>query len=578
MQQQAYEQNPTSGYHIAHAPWAKIILAWVRKQSAAEWFGMPGYRMTLKGPSIEGFIAAPHEIRPTNALLGRAIMSGRFTLAGARMSTQGSGDPWNRPSPTRAFAIELHRFAWLSPLMTQGDDGAKEALRLFLLWERTFRKWTPFVWAQEVLARRLINLSLFARRMAIFATEDEVQILAQSMAAQARHLSRLSDHPAWFAQKAVALTLTGCALSGRIGDGFRHKGLKLLLKALKRTLLPDGTPATRNPLDGLNLLYDLLLVEDGLNQRGETLPEEVETAIERLSRFVRTLSHPDGSLCAFQGAEALHEDQIAPALLRENNRPVAPAALPHSLEHGRYHRLNGRSLSVYVDTGEARSGALGYGACDHPMGFEVSGGRDKLFVAPGWSPQQSDRHEFRMLNAANGLQLNDAVILTPVTGRFGELLHFALHGPHYRIRSRRVEAEDAGSLLEMEHDGWRSQFGLKHERRLYVDIARDELRGEERLLSIDPKREQAQLPNYTVRFILHPDVQASLARDKKSILLRGLSGRGWWLRHDAREAVIEEGAVFDKGAPRKTTILALRGMCRPDGPTRVRWKLSPAES
>lgn len=574
---QAFEQIPSSGHHVARTPWASVVLTWVRQQTAAEWFGMPGYRLTLKGPPADGFVAAPHEIRPANPLLGRAILSGRFTLAGARMSTQGSGDPWNRPSPSRAFAIELHRFAWLSPLMTQGEDGAKEALRLFLLWEKTFRKWTPFVWAQEVLARRLINLSLFARHLAALATPEEAQVLAQSMAAQARHLSRLSNHPAWFAQKAVALTLTGCALGGAAGDPFRPKGLRLLHKALKRGLLPDGTPATRNPLDGLNLLYDLLLVEDGLNQRGETLPEAVETAIERLSRFVRVLSHPDGSLCGFQGAESLTEDQIAPALLRENNRPVSRAALPQSLEHGRYHRLSARSLCVYVDTGEARTGALGYGACDHPMGFEVSGGHDKLFVAPGWSPQQSDRHEFRLLNAANGLQLNDAVILTPVVGRFGELLHFTLHGPHYRIRSHRVEADGAGSLLEMEHEGWRPQFGLRHERRLYVDAARDELRGEERLVSVDAKREAPVLPSYALRFLLHPDVQASMARDRKSVLLRGLSGRGWWLRHDAREATLDEGAVFDKGAPKKTTTLTLRGLCRPDGPTRIRWKLSPAE-
>lgn len=575
----AYEQPVAlAGHALQHSPWWRVVRAWARKQAAAEVFGMPGYRFTLKGPTIEGFIAAPHEVRPPNALIGRAILAGRFTLAGARMSVQGSGDPWNRPSPTRAFAIELHRFCWLRHLLVQGEDGAKEGLRLFLLWEKTFRKWTPFVWAQEVMARRLINLSVFARKMSAYASDDEAQVLAQSMAEQARQLLRLPRNLAWYAQKATALTLVGCTLSGHVGDRLRKKGLTLLPKALKRTILPDGSHASRSPQDGLELLYDLLLIEDGLNQRGLAIPEYLEVAIERLSRFVRTLSHPDGSLCGFQGSESLDADQVAPALLHEDKRPVAVSSLPLSLEHGRYHRLLGRSLSVYVDAGEPKAGVLGFGACDHPMGFEVSGGRDKLFVAPGWSPQQSDRHEFRVAVAANSLTVGEGVILRPVTGRFGELLHFGLEGLRYRIRSRRVESDDAGSLLEMEHEGWRPEFGLKHERRLYVDPARDELRGEDKLIPVEPKKELAASAPFALRFLLHPEVQASMARDKKSVLLRGPGGRGWWLRHDASEVVIQDASVFEKGVPKKSVMLVLKGVCRLDAPTRVRWKLSPAEA
>ncbi|ESQ80826.1 heparinase II/III family protein [Asticcacaulis sp. YBE204] len=575
---QAYEQPiAIAGQVVPRAPWWRVVRAWARRQIAAEVYGMPGYGLTLKGPSIEGFIAAPHEIRPAVATTGKAMMAGRYTLGGARMSIQGSGDPWNRPSPTRSFAIELHRFCWLRHLLTQGEDGVKEGLRLFLLWEKTFRTWTPFVWSQEVMARRLINLSIFARRLAAYASEDEAQILARSMAEQTRQLWRLPRHLAWYTQKATALVLVGCVLSGHVGDRMRKKGLRILPKALKRAIMADGSHASRSPQAGLELLYDLLLIEDALNQRGLAIPEYLEVAIERLSRFVRTLSHPDGSLCAFQGGESVDGDSVAPALLHEDKRPLALSNLPLSLEHGRYHRMLGRSLSVFVDAGEPKPGVLGYGACDHPMNFEVSGGRDKLFVTPGWSSSQSDQHGFRVVSASNSLTIGEGVILSPITGKFGELLHFTLEGLRYRIRSRRIESDDSGSLLEMEHEGWRPQFGLKHERRLYVDPGRDELRGEEKLIPVEPKKELAASAPYALRFLLHPEVQASLARDKRSILLRGPGGRGWWLRHDAKEVVIEESAVFDKGLPKKSTTLCLRGICRLDTPTRIRWKLSPAE-
>ena len=130
----------------------------------------------------------------------------------------------------------------------------------------------------------------------------------------------------------------------------------------------------------------------------------------------------------------------------------------------------------------------------------------------------------------------------------------------------------------MEHEGWRNLFGLKHERRLYVDTHRDELRGEERLTPLAVKKDLPASAPFTVRFLLHPEVQASLARDKKSILLRGPGGRGWWFRHDARDVALEAGLVYDHGAPRKSASIVLRGVSRLDATNRIRWKLSPAES
>ena len=574
----AYEAGPITEHTAAATPWGKVISNLLRKQLGAELFGMPGYRLTLRGAVPDGFLAAPHDGRPAAFLAGKAILTGRFHLANARMSVQGSGDPWNRPSPTRAFAVELHRFSWLGALLSQGDEGAREAVRLFVLWQKTFRGWTPFTWGEEILPRRLINLCLYARRLAAQAAPDEVHLLGQSLAEQGRHLLRLSQTSAWQGQRAVALVLLGCVLSGRVGDGFRRKGLARLPKVLKRVVLPDGSHVSRSAEQGLELLYDLLMVEDGLSQRGIAVPDYLDMYIDRLMRFVRTCSHPDGSLCAFQGSESVLEEHVLPALLRTEQR--AAVALPSVLEHGRFHRMTARSLTVFVDAGEPRAGVFGYAACDHPMAFEVSGGRDKLIVLPGWSPMQSDRQEFRIIGAGNCLTIGEGMLMSPVTGRFGEMLNFIMEGTRYKVRSRRVEAEDSGALLEMEHEGWRPKFGLKHERRLYVDAQRDELRGEERLtpMATTSKQPMPVAAPFTVPYLLHPEVQVSLARDRKSVLLRGPGGRGWWLRHDAKEVALESGVVFEKGSARKTTVIALRGVARMDMQTKVRWKLSPAEA
>ena len=82
---------------------------------------------------------------------------------------------------------------------------------------------------------------------------------------------------------------------------------------------------------------------------------------------------------------------------------------------------------------------------------------------------------------------------------------------------------------------------------------------------------------FKVRFHVHPDVSASLARDGKSVLLRGGDDdHGWWLRNDAQSADIETGVYFQDGKPRRTQHIVLRGQARAESGAKLRWKLASA--
>jgi uncharacterized heparinase superfamily protein len=80
-----------------------------------------------------------------------------------------------------------------------------------------------------------------------------------------------------------------------------------------------------------------------------------------------------------------------------------------------------------------------------------------------------------------------------------------------------------------------------------------------------------------VRFHLHPEVSALIARDKKSVLLKAEGDEsGWWLRNDALEVVIEPSVHYQDGRPRRSQQIVLRGQARMDAGARVRWKLVAA--
>ncbi len=78
-------------------------------------------------------------------------------------------------------------------------------------------------------------------------------------------------------------------------------------------------------------------------------------------------------------------------------------------------------------------------------------------------------------------------------------------------------------------------------------------------------------------FHLPPEVEAAVARDQKSVLLRGPSDKGWWLRNDAPEVRVEPTVHFREGRQVPSRKVLLVGHIRADKGGKVRWKLAAVE-
>ncbi len=552
--------------------WSIALARLIRRQALIEAYGLPGYGLTLRS-KVSGFVAAPRDFRPVNDAMGRSILAGRFQLAGSVLDIQPPNDPWNRPSPTRSFAVSLHRFDWLASVMASGERGAREALRLTLGWDAVFGRWTPFAWGPEVLARRVFNLACAARRMAAITGEEDRERLARTLSAQARQLLRPPTHRATRACAITAAVVAGCALGGRVGERLIARGLRKLGPTLDDSVLPDGVHTSRSPEAGLELLLDLLTLEDALLQRAVPVPPAVSAAMDRLTLALRTLTLADGCLAAFQGGARRDAAHVEAARAHDE----APQAFAASLADGCFERLDAPLVQVMVDTGAPARGVWSEGACAQPLAIEVLCGRDRLITNSGWTPEAPERQALRLSAGGSTLTLGERSPGGPLTGKLAGILGPRLDGPALNLEVERRESEGA-VLLEASHDGWVAGFGLVHQRRLYLDQKLDELRAEDRLRpSEGARRDGGPLAYpYALRFHLEPGVQASVARDRQSILLRGPSGRGWWFRSDGPDIAIEPSVHVVSGLTRRALQIVVRGTARADDETRIRWKLSPA--
>jgi uncharacterized heparinase superfamily protein len=543
-----------------------------RDQLRHEWTGSPPHRWLIAWPQPKGRGAAPRDRRPVRPRRGQAMLDGRFIFDGLALEVGHGGDPWNRPAPSRGFATALHGMDWLADLIA-AEGGTRPALSLALGWRQVFGRWNVFSWSLPVLERRVFNLACAMKALLAEASADEAAALLGSLARQARHLLPGDGEPVRAAEQACAAATAGCVLGGKAGEGLRRHALHRLARALPVTVLPDGGHASRSPEAGLELLFDLRALDDGLAQLGQPAPDEVARAIDRLVGGLRFFTLRDGRLPGLQGSEEGERDHIAAAL-----EGMGPAAAPvQSAPHSGYEILAGKRLQALADTGPPAQGAWSRTACAQPFALEVLAGGARLIASSGWSPRNESAQALRLTPAASTASISDSSCGQPLQGRLARILGHRLEGAPTATRVRRQDSE-AAAWLELAHDGWADLYGLTHQRRLYLDLKTDELRGEDQLVpfgEVPPPR--GRRPVFlTVRFQLHPEVKASLALDHKSVLLQPKAGGGWWLRNDAPEVAIEPAAHLEAGRPHHAQQVVMRVLLNREGMARIRWKLGAA--
>ncbi len=553
----------------------KAVGAELASHVAREWYGSGPHRLLIAFPRPEGLSARPHDPRPVDPGRGSKILAGTLTLDGGSLRLAPDGDPFDTASPSRRFAVSLHRFDWLPDLAAAGSDGARRSLRLIDDWRRVFGKWNAFSWSPECLERRVFHLACAAKTLAAEGSDAEIADLTRDLARQARHLLEIAAAPARILERAAVATMAGCVLAGKPGERLIDKGLKALLRHLDQMVLADGGHATRSPEAGVELLFDLLTLDDALGQRGRPSPEALSRAIDRLSSATRFFTLGDGHLAAFHGGEAIAQPRIAAALAHDDAGPRPLNAAPHS----GYHKMIGGSIELIADCGPPAAGSLSVAACAQPAAVEIVCAKDRLITSCGWSPEATGANAFRLSDAASTVSVGDGSAGRPLSGFRARAL-----GPWLVDGATQVEAkrhDDVGGVwLDIVHDGWR-HVGLQHARRLFLDAVNDELRGEDSLTPFAAAPGAADGPRrylpFAVRFHLHPEARASIARDGKSVLIRGPSNIGWWLRNDAVDVEIAPTAHFDHGLARKAGQIVLKSQVRPEVGAKIRWKLTRAE-
>ena len=524
------------------------------RRAAQGLFALPGYRLTLIGRTPASLQMSPPDPWPGRADQGAAMLTGRFHFAAWEPAP--GADIWDPPGAPPEWLDTMHGFVWLRNLtMLGGAEARQTARRLTADWIEHNSRWSLPAWRGDVTAARIVAwLSCYDTFFA--SGEDNFrQAVVTSIAAQLRHLNRTWRLETVGANRIAALkALIYGALCLNDRDLVERR-LALLEEELERQVLADGGHVERSPAKLLAVLRDLLETRVALGVAQYEMPEPVQQAIDRMAPMLRYLRSGDGALARFNGSG--NEDPlILSAVLEQASPRGKPAARAPATG---FERLSAGKVTVLVDAGGPPKPPFDQGAHAGALSLEVTAGRERLIVNCGAAPCNGKHWQFaeRSTAAHSTVTINDR--------NSSELLNNGYIGGRTARVTVETDSADGATLLDMRHDGYLRSDGIIHRRRIFLSGDGADLRGEDTLTG------RGGVP-FSVRFHLHPTVNATLLQNGRDALLRLPRDGGWRLR--CNSSLTLTGSIYfeDSLEPKRTSQIAISDVTG-DGATTIKWAL-----
>jgi uncharacterized heparinase superfamily protein len=521
----------------------------------ARWLRRTLARLPQLGMSRVPDAPVPHvrDPWPGDPLRGANLLRGEIELGGITgRLLPGGFDTLSGPISLRAAA---HGFVWLRDLRALGTDAARVQARALVGEWISAPSLEPLAQRPDVAGARIAAWLAHYDFFAASADDGFRQALMTRLVADARNLSAALPAEEMDGRALTAVKgLVAAAVALPEHPGFMARAQKLLPQEIARQILPDGTQCERSPARLLVALQDLTEIRALLQAGRAPQPQALIGAIERMAPTLRALRHGDGGLALFNGSRE-ESPALIEAVLTEAGRA---GRVPAAMADGRFQRLSaGRSLLI-ADVGAPAAPGLDRFAHAGTLSFELSVGRDRMIVNCGAAPAASGewRDATRATAAHSTLVIADTSSSEPTPDGLGRR-------PEH-VEQQRQEAGGA-HWLEASHDGWQRPFGAVHRRRLYMAESGDDIRGEDVVEAPTPQP-------YTIRFHLHPGVDASLQQDGEAVLMRLPAGSGWRLRADGAKMTLEESIYLGGPTPRRSEQVVLTGY--QDGEQQVKWAIT----
>ncbi|MFN3992624.1 MAG: heparinase II/III family protein [Tabrizicola flagellatus] len=533
-----------------------------------------------RAPVAGGFVAQPEPRSIGTLSRGRQLVEGTVLLAG-HLAEIGGGSIWDVAVPDRAFAEEIHGFAWLDDLAALGTREARARAQAWTWdWIARYGAGRGPGWTPDLTGRRIIRWIHHATLLLAARPPSEAEAFYRALSRQAGYLARRWQGAAKGLPRFEALTglvYAGISLIGM--EALADPATEALAAACDADIDAEGGIPSRNPEELLEVLTLLTWSASAMTEAGLTVPQPVQEAIVRIAPALRTLRHADGELARFHGGGRGAEGRLDQALAAAGGRGDKPPVIAMG-----YARLAGGRTTVIVDAVTPPGGRAAETGHASTAAFELTSGRRPVVVncgsgltfGPMWrlAARATECHSVLAMDRVSSSRLYPT----------GEALEHRA-----AVTASRMTTGSEGTDLYLAHDGWLRTHGLTASRSLTLSHDGRRLSGVEALTALKAEARKRfedvmtasamQAGRFAVRFHLHPDVDATLDMGGAAVSLVLRSGEIWIFRFTGpAELSLDPSAYLEKGRlhPRPSLQIVLRGEAR-GFETRLGWTLAKAK-
>lgn len=526
-----------------------------------------------------GFVSQPEPRSIGMVARGRQLVAGNLLLGGVLVEAPGR-TLWEAMSPEPSFIEAAHGFTWLDDLAAAGDLAARARAQDWVFdWIARYGRGKGPGWTPDLTGRRLIRWINHALMLLSGKDRAESEAFFAALTRQTVYLSRRWKAAAPGLPRFEALTglvCAGLALTGM--ERLTTPALAALARDCGTEIDSEGGIPTRNPEELLEVFTLLTWVAQTLDEAGRKAPPELTAAIVRIAPTLRALRHADGGLARFHSGGRGLEGRLDHALAQSGIKPMAITGLAMG-----FARMAAGRTTVIVDAKSPPEGRASTAAHASTLAFEMTSGRRPVIVSCGsGAPFGAEWRRAGRATASHSTLTIDGYS----SSRLGQAER--LTDRAQVVPPRSTQGPDGQALL-IGHTGWAATHGLTHMRGLELSPDGRALMGQDTLGALtgaERRRFDAVMSSvklqgvpFSIRFHLHPEVDAQIDLGGAAVSLGLRSGEIWVFRHDGVATLSLEPSVYlEKGRlkPRATKQIVLSARVL-DYAAEVGWTLAKAQ-
>jgi uncharacterized heparinase superfamily protein len=474
---------------------------WLCRTPPSQWWPHADYWLrkayfnSLFYPLLEEELKAPERLDITPPHLwkgdkqhGENICKNQFTYMG-RAVQLGTEIDWLPREVRKGWLENLHTHDWLNDLRALNKAGLGHSRRLLEDWILACSRYHPLVWQQDIVARRIINWLTHAAWILDGISSSEKDAFLYSLVDQAHYLN---SSILWHRGGAPLITnLCAIVYVGLVIPGQRSvylEAMNHLCQQLSKQILEDGTHISHSPNTQLNVLKDLISTRALLLKAKQTVPAQLNNAIEKLASALSVMRGPDGLFTRVNHSLFCTAGVIDSILKQAGD--FEPCS---NLKSGGFHKLEqGNTVGIFYTGAKGISDLPLFHA--NALSFELWHKGTPIFLNAGCYGKEQEQRTSQSYNTV----LLDRSSNAEVWGKS------AVGRKATQITSTPVIEAGVGLGVIANHNGYR-HLNVIHERKLFLSHDGEDLRGEDTLTSKSKKKRHV-----TAHFHLHPDIKCHL--------------------------------------------------------------------